>query len=185
MNRSNNHLCDVEQGGDAAWDRGGEAEYRGQVHRRPDPPHRLALSADSVKRFLFLAHRRKVIYPNKTAEMYKAPYFPLFGVEGSLLSLSGKNIKLRRGDGDIKGVGKNTTWNNRKRKKYPLPFNIKAVKKKIKRGIVIEKIANKIKIKKMGDGEYNQVEGNYLHPWKRGSGSQRSRLGMWNVIFLV
>ena len=50
-------------------------------------------------------------------------------------------------------------------KKYPLPFNIKAVGKIIKKEKgVIENLGKKIKIKNMGGGEEYQIVGNYIHP---------------------
>ena len=46
----------------------------------------------------------------------------------------GKNIKLLRGEGNVKSVGKNITWKKGKGKQYLLPFHIKAVGKYIKLG---------------------------------------------------
>ena len=65
----------------------------------------------------------------------------------------GKNIKFRRGEVNITGMGKNITWKKGIWKKYSLPFSIKAVRKNIKLGRGIGNLWKKIKITQMRVGK--------------------------------
>ena len=81
----------------------------------------------------------------KFAGIYKVPYsLPLLGM--SLSSMLGKYIKFWRRGRLYQGfVDKYDV--EKKSKQYPLPFNINAVGKNVKRGMVIEDLGKKIKIK--------------------------------------
>ena len=65
---------------------------------------------------------------------------------GSLSTMLGKNIKFGRGECNIKGVGENIMWKKGNWKKYPLLFDLKAVRKNIKWGRALEIFVRKSRL---------------------------------------